>query len=248
MPLWPKRTALAYADRDGGWMLNRFTAGVVREVPPTGVERLRWLRAATTEEPGAAAAGSGSARVRTPKQARVEAALLVAPSPLTPRRLAQCALLADATEARTIVRQLNEHYDAAETPFRVQQVAAGFQLLTRPHYSHWLTRLHERQSQLKLSPSAMETLAIVAYRQPVTRADVEAIRGVVSLEILKQLLDRGLIRIAGADDSLGRPHLYETTRRFLELFGLKSLDDLPHADRLRTSGAAGEPPSRRDAA
>ena len=79
----------------------------------------------------------------------------------------------------------------------------------------------------------LETLAIVAYRQPLTRADLEAVRGVQSAEMLKQLMERELVRIAGEDDSLGRPFLYETTRKFLELYGLQTLDDLPMSDRLR---------------
>ena len=185
---------------------------------------------------------------RTPKMARLEAALLVANGPLAPRRLAQFATLADATEARTLVRRLNACYDRDGTAFRIEQVAAGYQLLTRPEYVNWLQKLHQRQAELKLSPPAQETLAILAYRQPITRADIEAIRGVGSIEIIKQLLDRGLVRIGGNDDSLGRPHLYETTRRFLEVFGLKSLDDLPLADKLRPARPAAAPQSALDPA
>jgi segregation and condensation protein B len=86
---------------------------------------------------------------------------------------------------------------------------------------------------MKLSPPALETLTVVAYRQPITRAEIEAVRGVQCAEMLKHLLERGLVRIAGEDNSLGRPYLYETTRQFLEVFGLGSLDELPLADRLR---------------
>jgi segregation and condensation protein B len=91
---------------------------------------------------------------------------------------------------------------------------------------------------LKLSPPALETLTIVAYRQPLTRADIEALRGVQSAEILKHLMERGLIRIVGEDNSLGRPYLYGTTRQFLEHYGLRSLDELPNADQLRRQTAA----------
>ena len=154
------------------------------------------------------------------------------------------ATLADATEARTLIKKLNEIYDESGTAFRIERVAAGYKLLTRPEFSFWLGKLHHRQAELKLSPSAMETLAIVAYRQPVTRAGIEAIRGVQSTEMLKQLMERGLVRIAGNEDTLGRPFLYGTTRRFLEIFGLQNLDDLPMAERLRLQppGPAAEEP------
>jgi segregation and condensation protein B len=175
--------------------------------------------------------------LRTPKMARVEAVLFVADSALSSRKLAQFALLSDPTEARTLVRQLNELYDRQGSSFRVEQVAAGYRLLTRPVFAHWLAKLHQRQAELKLTAPALETLSIVAYRQPITRADVEAIRGVSCIEMLKQLMDRGLVKIGGADDSLGRPHLYETTRGFLEIFGLKGIEDLPLANRLRKQTA-----------
>lgn len=197
---------------------------------------IRWLWRLSSSEPletlafpAAGRAGGG----RTPKMARVEAALFVADGALSSRKLAQFALLADPTEARTLVRQLNEIYDRTASSFRIEQVAAGFQLLTRPQFSHWLGKLHQRQAELKLTAPALETLSIIAYRQPIIRADVEAIRGVSCTEMLKQLMDRGLVRIGGAEDTLGRPHLYETTRTFLEIFGLRSLDELPLGDRLR---------------
>lgn len=175
---------------------------------------------------------------RSGKMARLEAVLLVADVPLPPRKLATFASLADATEARTLMARLNRVYDQSGTPFRVERVAAGYRLLTRPEYAIWLGKLHQREAELKLSPVALETLAIIAYRQPMTRADVEAVRGVQCSEMIKQLMDRGLVRIGGEDDSLGRPFLYETTRKFLELFGLQDLSDLPQAERLRK-----QPPS-----
>ena len=106
-------------------------------------------------------------------------------------------------------------------------------MLTLPIFAPWLDRLHHRQTHLKLSASMMETLAIIAYRQPVTRADLEAVRGVQCAELLKQLMERGLVKIVGEHESLGRPYLYGTTRQFLELYGLTSLDELPLADSLR---------------
>src|SRR5262249_41114239 len=112
------------------------------------------------------------------------------------------------------------------------ELAGGFQLLTRPEFHPWLVRLRRSGADLRLSGAARETLAIVAYRQPIMRADVEAIRGVQCSEVLRQLMERGLIRIAGRDASLGRPVLYGTTKKFLQVFGLKSLRDLPQADQL----------------
>lgn len=190
----------------------------------------RWQFALRGMQPGAS---PGDPDRRTPKVARLEAVLFVAGGPLTTRKLAQHALLADAAEARALIDQLNASYERTAAAFRIEQVSTGWQLLTRPEFAPWLERLHRRKGELKLSPPALETLAIIAYRQPITRADIEAIRGVQSIEMLKQLMDRGLVRIVGEDDSLGRPYLYGTTRQFLELFGLRGLDELPMAEELR---------------
>jgi segregation and condensation protein B len=185
---------------------------------------------------------------RDPQVALVEAVLLAADDPLTPRRLAAAARLRDAAEARRLVQRLQALYDKDGTAFQVEELAGGFQLLTRPEYHPWLARLRRSGSDLRLTPAARETLAIVAYRQPITRADVEAVRGVQSGEVLRQLLEKGLVRITGRDDSLGRPQLYGTTRKFLQVFGLKSLRDLPQAQELaeprKSRGPAGteEPP------
>ncbi|MBI1348093.1 SMC-Scp complex subunit ScpB [bacterium] len=171
--------------------------------------------------------------IRSVKMARLEAALLVADGPLTLRRLTQVATLAETQEAAQLIEQLNAAYDAEVSPFRIERVATGYQLLTRHSYALWLSRLHQRQVELKLSAAALETLTILAYRQPLTRADLETLRGVQCTDLLKLLMDRGLVRIAGQDDSLGRPYLYETTRKFLETYGLRSLDDLPFSRELR---------------
>ncbi len=167
------------------------------------------------------------------RRQRVEAILLVTREPLNSRKLAQYARLADGTEARTVVRQLNQLYDRAGRAFRIEEVAGGFRLLTRRQFAPWLRRLEHVPSEVRLSAPAMETLAVVAYRQPVLRAEIEAIRGVNCGEILRQLMDRDLVRIGGRSDELGRPYLYTTTKRFLQLFGLQSLDDLPRALAIR---------------
>lgn len=173
------------------------------------------------------------ALLRTERIARLEAALLIAEGPATAKKLAHAAQLAEPGEVRTLVSTLNEHYDRSRSAFRIEETAAGFLLMTRPALAPWLDRLHQRQAQLRLSPPMLETLTIVAYQQPVTRADVEAIRGVQSAEMIRHLLDRGLIRVAGEDDSLGRPFLYETTKQFLAAYGLRQLADLPDWESLR---------------
>lgn len=161
------------------------------------------------------------------RRMRLEAVLLMAKTSLTTRKLAQLAHLADGTEARTLVRQLNRCYDKQGRALRVEQVAGGYRLLTRPAFAPWLTRLGHLPPVIRLSSPMMETLAVVAYRQPVSRALVEAVRGVACGELLRQLLEKDLIRIAGRSEELGRPYLYGTTKRFLQLFGLATIEELP---------------------
>jgi segregation and condensation protein B len=170
---------------------------------------------------------------RDDRMARVEALLFLAREPLSSRKIAQLINLADGTEARTLIRHLNRMYDEAGSAFRVEELAGGFQLLTRPRFGPWLRRLLQTSVELRLSPPALETLAVVAYRQPVLRAEVEAIRGVQSGDILRQLMERDLVRISGRAEELGRPLMYGTTKRFLQVFGLRHLDELPRAEALR---------------
>ena len=167
----------------------------------------------------------------------LEALLFLSRQPQTSRKLAQLASLADGTKARTLVRTLNRRYDASGSAFRVEEVAGGFQLMTRSKFAPWLRRLCPASPEIRLSPPAMETLAVVAYRQPVLRAEIEAIRGVQSGEVLRQLIERDFVRIVGRSEELGRPFLYGTTKQFLQIFGLRHLDELPRADVLRS----GEP-------
>jgi segregation and condensation protein B len=184
---------------------------------------------------------STTATQRTPRLARVEAALFVSDRPVPARRLAQHAALVDATDVVRAVEELNAAYDSDGSAFRVEHVATGYQLLTRPQFAPWLEKVHERRARLRLSSPAMETLAIVAYRQPLTRADVEAVRGVQSGEMLKLLMEREFVKIVGEHDSLGRPYLYGTTRQFLELFGLHDLSELPQAEGLAPPAPVEEP-------
>ena len=161
---------------------------------------------------------------------RVEAVLFISREPLSARRIAALVGLADATEARTLTRRLNERYERNGQALRVEETAGGYQLMTRPQFARWLRKLTHVPADLRLSQVALETLAIIAYRQPVVRAYVEAVRGANCEEVLRQLLERDLIRIAGRSEDLGRPYVYGTTKRFLQAFGLRSIEHLPKKD------------------
>lgn len=168
---------------------------------------------------------------------RIEAILFLSTEPVSIRRLAAMAELPDPTAARSSVAALNVRYDAAGRAFRIEEVAGGMQMLTRPQFAPWLRRFGQVAGEQLLSPGMLETLAIVAYRQPIVRAELEAVRGVSCDEVLRQLMQRDLVRIAGRHEELGRPYLYETTKRFLQLFGLQSLDNLPRAQKIRDEEA-----------
>lgn len=199
-----------------------------------GAARRDWRRRLSGKSVEQEPAGSG----RDARLSRLEAILFLAREPLGSRKLAQFAGLADGTEARTLIRRLNRLYDQEGSAFRAEEVGGGFQLLSRPKFGNWLRRMHRLPVELRLSAPALESLAVVAYRQPVLRADIEAIRGVDCGEILRQLMDRDLVRIVGRSHELGRPYLYGTTKRFLRQFGLRHLDDLPRAEQLRARSAA----------
>ena len=175
--------------------------------------------------------------------AAVEAVLFLALEPIASRRLSQAAGLDDPTQARTLIRRLNDFYERDRSPYRIEEVAGGWQLLTHPSFGGWLRRVNATTAETRLSAPALETLAVVAYRQPVVRAEVESIRGVQSSEMLRQLMDRDLVRIVGRSHDLGRPFLYGTTQRFLQAFGLRHLDDLPRAGQLRPRQPAGRQPA-----
>jgi segregation and condensation protein B len=194
--------------------------------------------------------GPQGEQAREPSLALLEAALFVADEPLNTRRLAVATGISDGSEVRRLIRKLQALYDKDGSAFQVEEIAGGFQLLSRAEYHPWLARLRRTGNEMRLTGAARETLAIVAYRQPIMRADIEAVRGVQCGEILRQLMEKGLVRIAGRHDSLGRPVLYGTTRKFLQVFGLKSLHDLPEVEQLRapkkegqegSSGTASEP-------
>lgn len=138
-----------------------------------------------------------------------------------------------ADEVAAAMRGLKDDYEAQERGFRVLETAGGWKVVTAPEASAWVKQLFPENRPARLSPSALETLAIVAYRQPITRADIEAVRGVNVDGVMQTLLERGVIRITGRSEVPGRPLLYGTTEYFLEHFGLRSLDELPNCAELR---------------
>ena len=162
----------------------------------------------------------------------VEAVLFASDEPLSEARLADI-VETGVRQIRQHIKNLNDKYQANNNAFRIEQIAGGYQMLTLSPYNHWLKRLLRVRSDSKLSPAALETLAIIAYKQPVMRADIEAIRGVAAGEIIRALCYKGLVKIVGRAEVLGRPMLYGTTRKFLEIFGLNSLKDLPKIEELK---------------
>jgi segregation and condensation protein B len=156
----------------------------------------------------------------------LEALLLSSAEPVTAARLARVVPESSAREVREDLEALNERYAAENRGFRVEEVSGGHQLRTLPELAPFVQQL-EPVPPLRMSRAGLETLAIIAYKQPVTRAEVEHVRGVDAGPLLRGLLERRLVRIAGHREVPGRPILYATTPRFLEIFGLAALSDLP---------------------
>jgi segregation and condensation protein B len=155
----------------------------------------------------------------------VEALVFVSPEPIRLERIAE-TLDVERKSVALVLQDLVAEYAAARRGFILQEIAGGFQFRTRPEHGEWVRRLVKNRP-FRFSRAALETLAIIAYRQPVTRAEIEYLRGVDSGGVVKTLLDRHLLRILGKKDVPGRPMIYGTTREFLELFGLRELAGLP---------------------
>ena len=137
-------------------------------------------------------------------------------------------------EVEAALEQLKVEYIQNEHGFQLAEKAGGWQLTSDPKYAQWVRGLFPAPKPARLSSPALETLAIIAYRQPITRADVEAVRGVTIDGVLQTLMERGLVKISGRAEIPGRPLLYETTEFFLDHFGLRNLDELPNVEELRT--------------
>jgi len=179
---------------------------------------------AQADAPSASAAGD------------VEAVLMSTDKPVSAKRIAAAIGLPENDEGETQVSEavdrLNASYEASGRSFRIERLAGGLRIMTLPEHTDAVAAFHDLGSGGRLSRAALETLSIVAYRQPITRADLESIRGVGCGEVLRSLLERKLVDVAGRAEELGRPLLYKTTPRFLEAFGLSSLKDLPSVDDL----------------
>jgi segregation and condensation protein B len=164
--------------------------------------------------------------------AKVEALLFSSEGPLPVRRLADLAAGAKG-EVLEAIDRLNVHYGETNRAFRIAEIAGGYQMVTTPEFAGVLSELHRESISTRLSQAALETLSIIAFRQPVTRAEIDRIRGVSASDgVLRHLLERKVVRIAGRAEAPGRPLLYGTTREFLGYFGLPSLSDLPRRDEL----------------
>lgn len=158
---------------------------------------------------------------------QVEALLFSTQHPLTPGRIAELLELNSTRAVKRAVAELNREYESTSRVFRVEQVAGGYQLLTLPEHGELIRKLVTKETDAKLGKSALETLAVIAYKQPILRVDVESIRGVACGEVIRGLMEKHLVKISGRAEIPGRPILYGTTKRFLEIFGLNDLKDLP---------------------
>ncbi|MCZ6677339.1 MAG: SMC-Scp complex subunit ScpB [Candidatus Poribacteria bacterium] len=162
----------------------------------------------------------------------LEAVLFVASEPTALKQFSQLFDGISTRKIRQLLMQLRDEYRDTNRSFQLIEIANGFQICTRPEYHRWVEKFHTRRVRVKLSPSALETLAIVAYKQPVTRTEVEEIRGVNSDSVLNSLIEKGMVRIAGRRPGPGRSLLFATTDEFLQQFGLKELAELPSMEEI----------------
>lgn len=179
---------------------------------------------------------SKAAGYRSDSLAELEALLFLADEPLVIKKIATVLGCKNSSEARSLLKDLQKKYKIENNSFHIEEVAGGFQLLSKTEFHPWLARVYARNVEVQVSSAMKETLAIAAYRQPITRADIEQIRGVNSSEVIRNLVEKNLLRIVGRDVTLGRPVLYGTTRKFLQIYGLKSLKDLPKTNEFGTPG------------
>jgi segregation and condensation protein B len=206
---------------------DALTDQLTEDVPPHDADG--------SEQPDGAVDAADDAQAADPGQpqadlAALEALLFSTHHPLTAGRLAELLGLESTKPIRRGITDLNAQYTDTGRSFRIEQVAGGYQLLTLPQHSDLLRTLLQKEADAKLTKAALETLAIIAYKQPILRADIEAIRGVACGETIRNLMEKHLVKIAGRAEVPGRPILYGTTKRFLELFGLNNLKDLPQAE------------------
>lgn len=162
----------------------------------------------------------------------VEAVLFASDAPLKAEEIARADESLDEDRVEEALRELRSFYDESERAFRMVEVAEGYQIVTRAEFASYLERFDTVPRPSRLSGPALETLAIIAYRQPIGRVEIEYIRGVSSAGVIRSLQDRALVEVVGRAEGLGRPLMYGTTPRFLEHFGFNALDDLPRPEEL----------------
>ncbi|UCF18300.1 MAG: SMC-Scp complex subunit ScpB [Gemmatimonadota bacterium] len=170
----------------------------------------------------------------------VEAVLFASETPLTTAEIARASGEITAADVESAIDELRQEYEQEERAFQIYPLGDGYQILTRPEYAAYLERLDSVTRTVRLSRAALETLAIIAFRQPVGRLEIEEVRGVSVAGVLRNLQERGLIEVVERAEGLGRPLLYGTTRKFLDHFGLRSLEDLPRPEDLQISLRAEE--------
>ena len=184
----------------------------------------------------------GSSRDVAPLKARaiIEALLITASEPVTPGRLTNLLSGYNGRDIREAVDALNAQYEDAGHGILVVEIAGGYQLASRQEYGPWLRKYHKTSNQVRLSQAGLEALAIVAFKQPVTRIEIDSIRGVNSGGVLHTLLEVNMVRIVGRSEGIGKPMLFGTTREFLVHFGLKGLSELPKPKELEELLAEGQ--------
>ena len=170
----------------------------------------------------------------------IESLLFVADEPLSLRKIKQVVEELDESSIRQILAELKEEYTQSNRAIQLIEIANGFQFATRPSYADWVNKLVQSTTKFRLTKPALETLTIVAYRQPVMRAEIESIRGVDSGGVIQTLLEKKLIRVTGRKEVVGRPLLYGTTQEFLDHFGLRNLSDLPTIEEVVPESAIGQ--------
>ena len=163
----------------------------------------------------------------------LEALLFSIDMPLSLGKLAETLGLDSTKPVKAAIEELNQAYEQRHAAVRIEERAGGYQLLTLAQYGEYVQRLVRKKDEGRLTPAALETLAIIAYKQPILRVDVEAIRGVACGEVIRTLMEHNLVKIVGRAEVIGRPMLYGTTRYFLEVFGLANIRDLPKAEMLK---------------
>ena len=190
---------------------------------------------------------TSSAKISLPLMGMIETLLFITDRPLPLKRIGEITKEKNISKLESAIKDLEENLQSRNSALRIFEIAGGFQMATRTEYAAIIRKLFADKMTLKLSKAAHETLSIITYRQPLTRAEIETIRGVDVIAALETLLEKKLIRVAGRKETIGRPLMYETTAEFLKHFGLKSLEELPPIEQFEASGTqAAQPPLREE--